>query len=46
MPGNKGIEETAILDVTALGYMALGDTSSVKPLLDVVILSLSIYANS
>ncbi|XP_016471148.2 uncharacterized protein LOC107793338 isoform X2 [Nicotiana tabacum] len=32
--GNKGIEEAAILDVTALGYMALGDTSSVKPLLD------------
>nr|XP_016433886.1 PREDICTED: uncharacterized protein LOC107760364 [Nicotiana tabacum] len=34
--GNKGIEEAAILDVTALGYMALGDTSSVKPLLDVL----------
>lgn len=44
--GNKGIEEAAILDVTALGYMALGDTSSVKPLLDAVILSLHIYANS
>ncbi|CAN4085695.1 unnamed protein product [Withania somnifera] len=34
--GNKGIEEAAILDVTALGYMALGDISTVKPLLDVL----------
>lgn len=43
--GNKGIEEAAILDVTTLGYMALGDIRTVKPLLDVVILSLAIYAN-
>ncbi|CAN4089540.1 unnamed protein product [Withania somnifera] len=34
--GHKGIEEAAILDVTALGYMALGDIRSVKPLLDVL----------
>ncbi|KAF3672315.1 hypothetical protein FXO37_07580 [Capsicum annuum] len=34
--GNKGIEEAAILDVTALGYMALGDLRTVKPLLDVL----------
>ncbi|KAK4362925.1 hypothetical protein RND71_018166 [Anisodus tanguticus] len=33
--GNKGIEEAAILDVTALGYMALGYIKTVKPLLDV-----------
>jgi len=39
--GHKGIEEAAILDVTALGYMALGDIRTVKPLLDVVILPLS-----
>lgn len=44
--GLKGIEEAAILDVTALGYMALGDIRTVKPLLDVVIFSLVIYANS
>lgn len=34
--GLKGIEEAAILDVTALGYMALGDIRTVKPLLDVL----------
>ncbi|XP_049393488.1 uncharacterized protein LOC125857879 isoform X1 [Solanum stenotomum] len=34
--GHKGIEEAAILDVTALGYMALGDIRTVKPLLDVL----------
>ncbi|KAL3342291.1 hypothetical protein AABB24_026355 [Solanum stoloniferum] len=34
--GNKGIEAAAILDVTALGYMALGDIRTVKPLLDVL----------
>ncbi|XP_015067350.1 nephrocystin-3 isoform X1 [Solanum pennellii] len=34
--GLKGIEEAAILDVIALGYMALGDIRTVKPLLDVL----------
>ncbi|XP_006350525.2 nephrocystin-3 isoform X2 [Solanum tuberosum] len=34
--GHKGIEEAAILDVIALGYMALGDIRTVKPLLDVL----------
>lgn len=34
--GNKGIEEAAILDVTALGYMALGDIRTVKSLLNVL----------
>ncbi|KAM3381783.1 nephrocystin-3 isoform X2 [Capsicum galapagoense] len=34
--GNKGIEEAAILDVTALGYMALGDLRTVNRLLDVL----------
>ncbi|KAK4734724.1 hypothetical protein R3W88_008985 [Solanum pinnatisectum] len=34
--GHKGIEEAAVLDVTALGYMALGDIRTVKPLLDVL----------
>lgn len=34
--GARGIEEAAILDVIALGYMALGDTRVVGSLLDVV----------
>lgn len=34
--GSKGIEEAAILDVIALGYMAVGEFKSVRSLLDVV----------
>lgn len=35
--GAQGIEEAAILDVIALGYMALGDLRTVRSLMDVVI---------
>ncbi|PPR98098.1 hypothetical protein GOBAR_AA22561 [Gossypium barbadense] len=34
--GSKGIEEAAILDVIALGYMAVGEFKSVRSLLDAV----------
>jgi len=34
--GTKGIEEAAILDVIALGYMAVGDLKFVGSLLDMV----------
>ncbi|KAH1089800.1 hypothetical protein J1N35_017057 [Gossypium stocksii] len=34
--GSKGIEEAAILDVIALGYMAVGEFKSVQSLLDVI----------
>lgn len=35
--GNKGIEEVAILDIIALGYMYIGDLKFVQSLLDMVI---------
>lgn len=35
--GACGIEEAAVLDVIALGYVALGDLSTVGSLMDVVI---------
>ncbi|KAG4184653.1 hypothetical protein ERO13_A09G185000v2 [Gossypium hirsutum] len=34
--GSKGIEEAAILDVIALGYMAVGEFKSVRSLLDAI----------
>ena len=34
--GNKGMEEAAILDIIALGYMAIGDLKFVGFLLDMV----------
>lgn len=34
--GTKGIEEIAILDVIALGYMGIGDLKFVQSLLDMV----------
>nr|KJB37363.1 hypothetical protein B456_006G201900 [Gossypium raimondii] len=34
--GSKGIEEAAILDVIAMGYMAVGEFKSVRSLLDVI----------
>ncbi|KAL2226944.1 UNVERIFIED_CONTAM: hypothetical protein Sindi_2053100 [Sesamum indicum] len=34
--GARGIEEAAILDVIALGYMALGDLRTVRSLMDVL----------
>lgn len=35
--GNKGIEEVAIVDIIALGYMYIGDLKFVQTLLDMVI---------
>lgn len=35
--GNKGIEEVAILDIIALGYVYIGDLKFVQSLLDMVI---------
>ena len=35
--GFSGIEEVAILDIIALGYIALGNTKMVESLLDLVI---------
>ncbi|XP_010520962.1 PREDICTED: nephrocystin-3 [Tarenaya hassleriana] len=34
--GLKGIEQAALLDVIALGYMAVGDLKLVRPLLDMI----------
>lgn len=38
--GAKGIEEAALLDIIALGFMAVGDLKFVGSLLDMVILLL------
>lgn len=37
--GTKGIDEAAILDVLALGYVAVGDLKSVGSLLNLVLFS-------
>lgn len=41
--GIQGIEEAAILDVIALGFMALGDLKTVASLIDLVILICKIF---
>lgn len=35
--GKRGIQEAATLDITALGYMGVGDLKSVGPTLNLVI---------
>ena len=40
--GTKGIEEAAILDILALGYVAVGDLKSVGYLLNLVLFSITL----